>query len=217
MPFTFKRPEISAHYRAVARLHARGITEGFLSTLGLEFLSRLYAGIDHAPDCGVILAARDGDILGFVSYSKDTRECYRCVIRANWPRLVWALIPRLFRLSIYRKLGETLSYPRRKRHPLTEDDTDRCAGIRPELLSMAVDESTRGTGVGKALVLQLDDVMSGFGVPGYYVVTHGSDTRSNGFYQSCGFMRTREFFSHGKPMVEYYKTLAAAEGDDSAR
>jgi hypothetical protein len=45
-------------------------------------------------------------------------------------------------------------------------------------------------------------------LPGYYVVTHATDERSNGFYRGRGFVGIRQYQSHGKPMSEYYKELS---------
>ena len=99
-------------------------------------------------------------------------------------------------------------YPFKKKVSKVEsDEVNNGCDLRPELLSMAVSEEARGQGIGKMLVKAVDDKMGEMGVEGYYVVTHGVDERSNGFYQKCGFEKVREFENHGKPMNEYYKKL----------
>lgn len=207
-------PESSVQFKRVAELHRDGITEGFLSTLGIPFLTVLYRGIAHAESSGISVALDEhGNVLGFVSYALDVKNCYKKVIRENFISLSFAMLPNVFNISIYRKIIETLAYPFMKKETgkseverasaLAEDTVE----IRPELLSMAVDANTRGGGIGKLLVETADDWMRKAGVTGYYVVTYGLDERSNGFYQRCGFEKIHSFLNHGKPMNEYYKDL----------
>ena len=195
------------HFRAAARLHAEGITEGFLSTLGKPFLAALYEGIAAAKEAGVFVALEDGEVLGFISYARDVKGCYRQVLRRKWPGLTRAMLPNLFRGTIYRKVWETLRYPFTHKTQPVSAAKESCTVLRPELLSMAVGPRARGKGVGKLLVLSVDKVMQELGQEGYFVVTHGVDERSNGFYQGCGFRLTGSYESHGKPMNEYYKRL----------
>ena len=56
-----------AIYRRVAQLHAENINQGFLSSLGLNFLMLLYQAIDESPVSVLILAWEDNQVVGFVS------------------------------------------------------------------------------------------------------------------------------------------------------
>ncbi|HPF69250.1 MAG TPA: GNAT family N-acetyltransferase [Candidatus Krumholzibacteria bacterium] len=193
-------------YRTIAGLHAAGITEGFLSTLGEPFLAALYRGIAGGRDSGVIVARENGRVLGFISWARDVKGCYRSVLLRRGLALAWALLPNALRPAFYRKVFQTLRYPA-DHGGLADGGAAAAPAIRPELLSMAVSSEARGKGVGKFLVAAVDDAMRGLGLPGYYVVTHAVDPRSTGFYAACGFAPTRTFTSHGKPMQEFFKTL----------
>ncbi|MCX6227050.1 MAG: GNAT family N-acetyltransferase [Bacteroidia bacterium] len=192
----------SEHFSDVAKMHACGITEGFLTTLGTRFLAVLYRGISKANDSGVLVAIEQKKVLGFISYAMDIKTCYRQVLIAEWPAMAKALVGNAFNPSVYRKVIETLMYPFKRR----ESSSDSLAS-GAELLSMAVDQNARGKGIGKLLVAALDEEMSLMNIDGYQVVTHAVDERSNAFYLACGFTRITEFLNHGKPMRKYYKRV----------
>lgn len=199
-------PDRHSTFQYLAKLHRDSITEGFLSTLGLPFLSTLYKGIAKEQNSGILVAIENEKVLGFISYSKDVKTCYKRVLFLNFLQLCFAMIPNAFKLSIYKKVFETLMYPFHKKEKAGKKN-ELSGSYRPELLSMAVSEDARGKGIGKMLVKAVDSKMKEMGVEGYYVVTHGVDDRSNVFYQRCGFEKVREFVNHGKPMNEYYKKL----------
>jgi N-acetylglutamate synthase-like GNAT family acetyltransferase len=194
-----------SHYKEIAELHIASITEGFLSTFGVFFLFRLYEGISNAPNSGICIAfdKANNKVLGFVAYTRDTKTCYKHVLVKKNISLILALIPFLFRLSIYKRIFETLAYPKQ------EKAIAKCKmeAVHPELLSIAVDEGCRGEGIGELLVKKLDDIFLLMGVKKYYVVTHAIAKHSNAFYKSCGFTLNNEFTNHDKPMNEYTKIL----------
>ena len=197
-------------FREAAELHQNGITEGFLSTLGIPFLAALYQGIGATEGSGVLVASAEGEILGFLAYTSNVKTCYKRLLRSRWPVLAWKMLPNIIRPSIYRKVVETLMYPFAAGKSGQEAPAESTGNgdARPELLAMAVSESARGQGVGKRLVAAMDDAMHAMHIVGYYVVTHGVDERSNRFYASCGFEKVGEFENHGRPMNEYYRRLA---------
>ena len=199
----------AVQFDVAAQLHEAGITEGFLSTLGTSFLGSLYKGVAAADNSGVLVAVEASEVLGFISYSRDVKACYKSVLKSRWPTLTVAMIPNALKPSFYKMVFETLSYP--KQHHGTDQQQASAPDmeeLRPELLSMAVGENSRGKGVGKLLVAAVDTEMRCMDLPGYYVVTHAIDERSNGFYQGRGFVGIRQYQSHGKPMSEYYKELS---------
>lgn len=194
-------------FQQIAVLHVAGITEGFLSTLGIQFLSALYRGIQSAPNSGVIVAREGATVLGFVAYTRDTGAMYRWILTHRSVPLLWALLPSLLRFSIYHRCAETLLYPFRRRS--NEASGEPCSGPEPELLSIAVSERARGRGVGRLLVFALEEQFRSMGIKSYQVVTSAEDPRSNAFYRACGFSESRRFFNHGKLMQEYHRTLNA--------
>jgi ribosomal protein S18 acetylase RimI-like enzyme len=191
-------------FRCIARLHSESITEGFLSTLGLPFLSNLYRGISAAPQSG-LLVARDADrVLGFAAFTADLTACYRWVLTRRFIPLGISLLPNLLNLSLYRKIMQTLAYPLRAAREASEAGS---AQPRAELLAISVGDQARGRGIGKILLRAVDERFAQLRVAQYFVVTHGIDERSNSFYKACGFHWVRSFTNHGKPMNEYVRIL----------
>jgi ribosomal protein S18 acetylase RimI-like enzyme len=191
-------------FRYIARLHSESITGGFLSTLGLPFLSNLYGGISAAPQSGV-LVARDADrVLGFAAFTADLGACYRWVLTRRFVPLGISLVPNLLNLSIYRNVIQTLAYPL---HASREPSGASSAQPRAELLAVSVGDQARGRGIGKTLLRAVDERFTQLRVTQYFVVTHGTDERSNNFYKACGFHWVHSFTNHGKPMNEYVRIL----------
>ena len=143
MPLDVTRASKPEHFQQIADLHASGISEGFLSTLGLPFLSQLYRGISTARNSGVLVAHDEQEVLGFISYAHDVRSCYKDVLKRRWPRLGWTLLPNLLRSGVYRKVFETLGYPRHQKSSAGRPREQKSGAPRPELLSMAVSSKAR--------------------------------------------------------------------------
>ena len=66
---------------AAASLHARELPGEFLSSLGVRFLTVLYQGINAHPDGFVLVAERDGAVVGFVSGATDSAAVRGDVMR----------------------------------------------------------------------------------------------------------------------------------------
>jgi ribosomal protein S18 acetylase RimI-like enzyme len=207
MGIEISHASVREHFRVAACLHAKSITEGFLSTLGTRFLTALYEGIGEARDSGVLVAIEKNQVVGFVSYTANVKQCYKDTIRNQWLRLGLAVGPNLLKPQIYLKIIETLRYPSLQQGGFKPNKGESTLDKRPELLSMAVSSEARGKGIGSLLVDALDQEMARLGVKRYMLVTHALDARSNNFYKSCGFERTKEFMNHGKPMNEYQKMM----------
>jgi len=184
---------------AVARLHRRSITAGFLSTLGERFLARLYRAI-ASDSCSAVLVADSGSgIEGFVAGTVDTSAMYRRVLGREWFWFGLALAPSALKPGNVKRMLETLRYGKRS------DVGEQPGAVTAELLAIAVAPQARARGVGRGLVDGLEAFFAGRGVKQYKVITAASDPASNGFYTACGFAPTREFAHHGNPMREYVR------------
>lgn len=190
-------------FREIAELHCRAIHHGALPLLGVPFMAHLYHGLAATAGCGAWLV-RDGDrTVGFLVGCADLRRSFRDVLFRRGFLLAWAALPRLFSLDVLRRVGVLLAYPFRRRAAPAE-------GVAPggELLAIALDESARGQGYGKALIGEFERfLLLECGVDSYQVTTNAEDPESNAFYQRLGHRKAGLQPHHPLTLQRYTKTL----------
>jgi ribosomal protein S18 acetylase RimI-like enzyme len=172
-----------------ARLHASGITEGFLSALGPGFLTRLYGRIVRQPGCFLLVAAAPGappgDLGGFIAGAVDVRRLYRSFVLRDGVAAALPVVLRLVR-SLPR-VTETL------RHGTA---SDAGSGRGTELLAIAVDPRQRGGGVGHALVAAFLDQVVADGGEAAHVVVGAENGPAVHLYLRAGFVEAGRFELH---------------------
>jgi ribosomal protein S18 acetylase RimI-like enzyme len=160
-----------------AEIHQNEIHEGFLSTLGRDFLVVLYgtlAGSEHA----FVFAAVDGErVFGFIVGAMDTGAVYKEFMRRAGLKAVYLLAPKLFSFRRIKRIFETVLYPRRKK----EDDLPE-----PEILNFCVRSDLQGQGVGSALFKELRSEFSRRGVEQIRIVTGETQRSAQTFYEKRG-------------------------------
>src|SRR6476620_4532797 len=116
-------------YRQVAELHVGSIDRGFLATLGVDVVSRMYRAIDEARESVLLVDVRDDRVVGFVSGGIGMGPIYRRMLRYPF-QLGWSLLPSLLHPRRLVRILEILQYSR---------GTNQPSGLpEAELLSMAV-------------------------------------------------------------------------------
>ena len=183
------RMGIAPDASATAMLHAQLISEGFLSSLGPRFLSRLYRRITRAGGSFLIVAEAHGSIVGFIAGSVDVGRLYRSFLMHDGVaaslsapvRLVTAL-PRVF---------ETLNHGRRREGP-----------EGGELLAVAVDPAWRGRHLGRQLVERFLVELEQRGLRSAHVVVGADNATAIAMYRRAGFRPARTIEMHrGTPSV----------------
>ena len=183
------RPARTGDAAAIARLHAGGMPEAFLPTLGHRFLTRLYRALATDPE-GVALVAEDaGGVVGFAAGVVSVGGFYRRFARHHGAAAAAAAAPRLLRPSVLRRLLETVRYPAQEGNG---------AGPLPdaELLSIAVAPECRSGGTGRALA---DGVLQGLaerGAGDVKVVVGAANAGANRFYAKVGFQPAGQLHVH---------------------
>ena len=164
-------------YRQVAQLHIANINQGFLSTLGVGFVSLLYQVIDEGSDSVLLTVERDGRVVGFVAGGMGMGSIYRRMIY-HTPRLALALLPSLFFPRRIWRMLEILRYSR--------DNDQSSSWPRAELLSIALDPAFRGQHLAETLYRRLTEFFESRGNTEFKIVVGAALAPAHKFYLRMG-------------------------------
>mgnify|MGYP003670049001 CR=1 FL=1 len=188
-------------YKQVGLLHANNIGEGFLSSLGPQFLALLYRAIDECEKAVLFTHRVDGRIVGFVSGSEGMRPIYVQLLK-HTPSLIGALLPVLFSFSKIRKVFELVFFKK-------EVKADGIQAIHAELLSIAVDPEYRGQGIAQKLYGRLRDYFSSKHMQGFLIVVGSQLDAAHRFYIGSGAKPIGTVQLHaGESSVLYLQSLS---------
>ncbi len=168
------RRAVAADAPTLARLHAEGISTGFLPSLGSRFMTRLYRALIAFPD-GLVLVLDDGNgPVGFVAGVLDTGSFYKHFLRHHGIAAGLAALPRAIRPSVTKRAWESLRY----------EGTDAAAA---ELLATALEPSMRGRGLGTELGSRFLAELGDRGAEAVRVVVGSSNAQAIAAYRKMGF------------------------------
>ena len=200
-----KEPDIrrmsSGDIESVVALHRRAFPGFFLCFLGDRFLREFYTGIALDPFAIPLLAESDGSPLGFAVGASEPASVYRRLIKRRWWRFAMAALP-----AVVRKPAIVFRLLRALRKP-----SKSCSDpATVELMSIGVEPTFQGAGVGHALLRAfLIEAL----VHGAVTVILSTDAENNDavnhFYQAAGFQLERDFYSpQGRHMYDYRALLS---------
>ncbi|HWC42385.1 MAG TPA: GNAT family N-acetyltransferase [Actinomycetota bacterium] len=209
------RSATTADAAAMARLHADGMPDAFLPTLGPRFLARLYRALATDPDAVAVVAEGVEGVVGFAAGVTSVGGFYRRFARAHGPGAALAAAPRLVRPSVARRLLETVRYPAQ------EPDGNGANGNRrlpdAELLSIAVAPGFRTGGTGRALADGVLSGLAGRGVGDIKVVVGAANQGANRFYAKVGFREAGQLTVHqGTPSNVWIRSCHSSSPSPSA-
>jgi ribosomal protein S18 acetylase RimI-like enzyme len=180
------RAATRAEVARIAAMHAERITEGFLPTLGVGFLERLYARVVRSPQSFAIVAVEHGEVVGFVAGTEHLGRLYRTFIVRDGVRATFAVGPRLLRSL--RRIWETLRYPAVAEHHSLPS---------AEILAVATDASCGGRGIGRALVQAALVEFDRRSVGAVKVVAAVHNGAAESLYRGAGFDEHHDLSVHG--------------------
>jgi ribosomal protein S18 acetylase RimI-like enzyme len=187
-------PLAVGHAHDVASLHVRGINTGFISSLGIDFVSALYEAIAKSASSFGFAIEENNRVLGFVTFSTNLNKLYKSVILKKGWRFALLLAAKMFSLRRIKKVLETLFYPSRvKKMNLPS----------AELLSIAVDPAICHKGLGTVLVRQSLQRCRELGLDRVKVLVAADNEPANRLYTKCGFKLVGQIDNHGVPSNIY--------------
>lgn len=175
------------YYIEVANMHLQNIEQGFLSTLGVDFLELLYESIDTAQNGALYVELIEDNVVGFVAGGRGIQSIYRQMLR-RWPRLIWALMPALLSPRKVKRIFEILWFSYQHK------TVPECP--RAELFSIAVLKSARGTGVANRLFQALAQHFEEDGEPAFFIVVGADLAPAHRFYQRVGAIPIAQISIH---------------------
>lgn len=161
---------------SIAELHKQGIPTGFISSLNIKVIKKLYKTI--IKDEIIYILKNDDNVVGFVSCTLDTGKLYKKFIKSNLFAVAPFFILKIFSISFIKKIFETLTVPEKTKLDKTEI---------PELLSIVVDSNQQAKGLGKILLDALENELIRQNIYKYKVVAGDNLISANKFYKKYGF------------------------------
>lgn len=188
-------------YEDVAKLHASGIDQGFLSSLGVSFLALLYESIDSSDDAILLVEYGHGSVVGFVSGAPSLRPIYKALLRRPG-RLISTLWPVL--LSPV-KLWRILELMRHAFWSLGKK-TDSASAALPdfELISISVSLDERRSGVALRLYEGLKEAATERGFDSFKIIVGDELDGAHKFYSRMGAVPVSKTAVHGTATSTVY-------------
>ena len=186
---------------ALVIVHKRAFPDFFLTSLGDRFLSLYYKTVKKNNQ-GILLGYyRKEKLLGFCAATMVSTSFHSRLIKENL--LDYSFIA--FRLLFFRPLAIARLY----KNLVKKGSSIKDKGNYAELLSIAVDTSCQGEGIGKKMLNELEKIVIERGGDCLSLTTDFEDNaKAQGFYTSIGYKVFYDFVAYPKrKMYRYIKNL----------
>lgn len=192
-------------YRQVGALHARNLDQGFLASLGEDFLALMYQAVDEAPDSVLLVEQHAGKVVGFVSGGLGMSAIYRRMLGHPLP-LALALAPCVWHPGRLWRVLEILRYGR--------SSAQRGDFPDAELFSIAVSPQWRGQQVAERLYLRLVEHFSQCGIQAFKITVGEALVPAHRFYRRMGAVAVADVQVHGGEcsLVYLHRLVPAGNG-----
>lgn len=183
--------------RAVANIHAESISLGFLSQLGPKFLFYLYKSIYECSQTELILA-KDNDLaVGFITGCSSLKPVFKHLLKKYLIQTTISLIPQIIKPFNVKRIFEIITYSTKESNALSSPSS--------ELLSLAVIDSYRGSGVAKDLFEELQMQLKLKGFSEFKIIVGEELIQAQRFYERMGAIKFDTIDLHKNSTSFIYK------------
>jgi len=176
------------HAGQVAALHIQCISTGFISSMGIDFVTSLYDAIVKSKSSLGVVAVRNEKVIGFVAFTTNLNKLYKSIIRRKGLKFALLLAGNVLSLRRVKKIFETLFYPAR---------TKKINLPPAELLSIAVAPEERRKGLAGQLIKKGLRLYRKTGVDKVKVLIGADNKAGNKLYLKTGFKLIGQIVNHG--------------------
>jgi len=184
--------------RQAAELHIKNIPTGFISSLGINFVTALYGCIAEDNNSFSFVAVDDGKVIGFVAFSTNLSKLYKYVGLKRGFKFGFILARKMVSFRVIKKVFDNIFYPSKMAKMNLPD---------AELLSIVVASQGRGKGVANQLVDAGFAECRKRSIERVKVLVAAGNEPANKLYQKCGFELATQIESHGVKSNIYVRDL----------
>ena len=200
-------------YAQIAALHTNAISQGFLATLGSDFLAVMYEAIDKSCDAVLITHSCNGRVVGFVAGASSLMSIYLQMLKRP-VKLLRSLAPSLIQpQKVWKMLEVLIRGTKLKSKVGSQPSTKKLPDF--ELLSIAVCPDQRRSGVARRLYNSLTHYAVNNQISEFKISVGAELEQAHKFYLEMGALPvTTEVLHSGPPSVIYVqRTTITAKGD----
>ena len=176
-------------YKQIAHIHQQNLELGFISSLGVPFLTLLYRAIDMAPNSELIYEEINGEITGFIASNRGMKSIYIELLK-QFPTLVIALLPNMYKPLKLIRIFELIVHSKNQ----SNKNDFKCY----ELLSIAVKKNYRQNGTATRLYQKLLYNLTHRGECQLIIHVGENLTGAHAFYVKQGALPVGDTIIHGK-------------------
>lgn len=176
------------HSNQTAHLHIQGIPTGFISSLGLDFVTALYEAIAEDKNSFGFVAVENDNVLGFIAFTTNLSKLYRYVVLKKGFKFAFILAKKMLSFRVLKKGWDNIFYPSKMKKMNLPD---------AELLSIVVAPQGRGKGIAKQLVGAGFQECRKRGIDKFKVLVAVQNEMANKLYLKCGFELVGQIDNHG--------------------
>ncbi len=187
--------DIQVEYaRQVAALHIQCISTGFISSMGIDFVTYLYEAIVQSNSSFGVVAVRNGKVLGFAAFTTNINTLYKSIVWRKGLRFALLLAGHMCSLKRIKRMFETLFYPTRIKNMNLPS---------AELLSIAIAPEEQRKGLAGELIEKGFRHYRKTGVDKVKVLIGADNKAGNKLYLKSGFKHVGQIINHGLPSNVY--------------
>jgi len=189
------------YFLECAKIHSKEIPEGFLPTLGVNFLSSLYEAFSKSKHSFLLLAIKDSRVVGFIAVSLHTKLFFKQYLWTQSYKNFYKIPISVFGKVFIKKIVEVLRYP------FEENIKEHDFVSNSEVFNFCVDVSVQGQGIGKLLFSKAVDQLDNSKVRVLKIVTGQKQIGAQKFYYRSGAILSHKIIVHKgeESMVFKYK------------
>lgn len=182
------------HAQQVAALHIQCISTGFISSMGIDFVTSLYEAIVRSKSSFGVVAVRNEKVLGFAAFTTNINTLYKSIVWKKGLKFALLLASHMCSPTRLKRMFETLFYPAR----IKNKDLPSA-----ELLSIAVAGEEQRKGLAGELIERGFRHCRKTGVDKVKVLIGADNKAGNKLYLKSGFEPAGQIINHGLPSNVY--------------